>query len=72
MAKKVFSRIWRTFIIILNTIWNLLSTILAFATLFEGSEYIRQNNVQAWVYGMMIIVAINIMNHFTRKHFENY
>lgn len=72
MVRKVFSRIWRTFIIILNTVWNLLSTVLAFATLFESSEYTRQANIQAWGCGMVIIIAINILNHVGRKNFENY
>lgn len=72
MVKKVFNRIWRTFIILLNTVWNLFSTMLAFATLFEGSSYTRSGNFEAWFYGTIIIVVINILNFVTRKHFTNY
>lgn len=71
-AKMVFNRIWRTFIIIINTIWNLLSTVLAFVMLFDSSSYNRVQNFEAWIYGMLVIIGVNVLNQVTRKHFENY
>lgn len=72
MAKKVFNRIWRTGTILVNTVWNLFSIVLAFYMLFETNSYVRAGVMEGWLYGMLIIAAVNIINFITRKHFQNY
>lgn len=72
MAKKVFSRIWRTFMIVINTVFNLCSAVFLFVTMFETSSYVRANNVEGWIYSVLIILVMNVVDFVVRKHFENY
>lgn len=72
MAKKVFNRIWRTGMVLVNTVWNLFSIVLAFYALFESNSYARANVIEGWIYSVIIITAVNIVNFVTRKHFQNY
>lgn len=73
MAKIVFSRIWRTVNIIINSVWNLLTAIFAFMCVFDNcSSYTLNERFEQWILGTMAIIMFNILNHFTRKHFMNY
>ena len=68
MGKKVFDRIWKTVMIIVNTAFNFLSIALAFCTLING----RLEDCDGWLMGIIIIAAVNILNYVTRRYFKNY
>ena len=72
MAKLVFNRIWRTFMIIINTLWNLISVVCAISMLVNYSISDCVTNMDRWGYGTIIVLIMNLIDYITRKHFTNY
>lgn len=69
-AKIVFSRIWRTYIIVLNTVWSLLASIVSLVYIFN--RYAAENAIQDVATAFVIIMMVNLTDFITRKHFMNY
>lgn len=72
MAKSIFNRIWRTFMIVVNTIWNLISVAFVISMLCNYSITDCVYNMDRWAYGVIIILFMNLINFMSRKHFTNY
>ena len=70
MVKKVFERIWRTFMIVFNTFMNLMFVTVTVVALFQGNST-WDNNEQVFTCLIMVLL-INLIDFITRKHFKNY
>lgn len=69
-AKLVFSRIWRTFIIVLNTVWSLIASMVSLVYIFN--RYAAESAIQDVVTAFVVIMLVNLTDFITRKHFMNY
>lgn len=70
MIKKIIERIWRTFIIVINTVMNIMFTLVTVVALFTG-EQTWDSNSQVWPCLMMLLI-INLIDYITRKNIRNY
>lgn len=70
-AKKVFERIYKTFIMVFNTLYGLLMTILCVAALFQ-SDYAIRDMVPAVLMSASLFALVNGINVIIRKYIENY
>ena len=70
-TKKVFTRIWRTFVIITNTIWVLLATMVNFAYILNGG-YGAEEAIQRLSAGFVVLLMTNLVDYISRKNFTNY
>ena len=71
MAKKVFDRIYATFIIVLNSIWGLVISVYSVVCLFVDKYDVEQIEVQFFIGVLMLLVA-NLINYFIRKRIREY
>ena len=71
MVNKVFNRIYKTFIIVFNTLYGLFMTILCVASLFQ-SDYAIMDMVPAVVMSVAIFALVNGINVIIRKYIDNY
>ena len=70
-AKKVFERIYKTFIMVFNTLYGLFMTILCVVALFQN-EYAIRDSVPQILMSVGLLVLVNGINIIIRKYIENY
>lgn len=70
-AKKVFDRIYKTIIVVFNTLYGAFMTILCVAALFQ-SDYAIRDMLPAVLMSVGLFVLVNGINIVIRKHIENY
>lgn len=70
MVKKIFTRIWRTVIIIFNTFVNLMAMVIAVVAIFD--RYAAEAAVQDISTAIGLLLIINLVDYITRKHIMNY
>ena len=70
-TKKVFTRIWRTVIIIINTVWVLIAAMVNLVYIFNGG-YSAEETVQRIAAGFVIVLMMNLVDYLSRKNFMNY
>lgn len=68
--KKVFDRIWSTFIIVINTVYGLLITFLGFSILMD--RYTAQDMWFGMIMSTVAIIIVNVINYWTRKLLREY
>ena len=68
--REIFERIWRTFIIIFNTIMNLFFVTFTLVCLFD--KYTMGNSQEQIATAVSMVLIVNLIDYITRKHFKNY
>ena len=69
MAKMIFERIWRTTMIVINTIMNILIIAVMFAAVFGMAH---SSDVEQISQGIGLLIIVNIFDLIIRKHIRNY
>ena len=70
MVKRIFTRIWRTVVIIFNTFVNLMAMVIAVVAIFD--RYAAEAAVQDISTAIGLLLVINLIDYITRKHIMNY
>ena len=70
MAKMVFDRIWKTFMIVVNSLWHLIVTVECFMALIDFRSF--ESEMEGLLVSTIIIGILNLVNWGTRRYLKNY
>ena len=71
MAKKIFDRIFKTFIIVIDVIWGLIISLFSIGILYQDS-YCVERTVAPIVMGTVALIIANTINVIVRRLIKNY
>ena len=71
MAKKVFDRIFKTFIIVIDVIWGLIMSLYSIGILF-ADHYAVESAVSQVIMGTIVLVIVNCINVVIRRWIRSY